>query len=325
MNTTPKISIIVPVYKAEKYLSECLDSILAQTLSDFELILVNDGSPDNSGKICESYALKDTRIKVIHKKNGGACTARKAGLEAAIGQYIGWVDADDSVAQDMFSVLYSLIEGYKADIVECQYFKVNGNNITRSGKDEPVVSGSGDFILGEFFGARMTPNFWSKLYRPELFEKIQFPDRQLHVDFYVNVQFALMPLKYVRTSATKYYYMIRENSNITTYNAKAIREAIYKYDYTMSIAATVESELAKKYLQRDAINRLMRRYFEVTVNSNLKDQNVYSTYIRKKLGFSVVRYLLLHGLPIKTRVNYALLLLNLKEVQVKLHNYFGKK
>lgn len=325
MEGKPQISIIVPVYKAERYLHNCLDSIIAQTFTDFELILVDDGSPDNSGAICENYALKDPRVKVIHKKNGGASTARKVGIEAARGRYIGWVDADDRIESDMYSVLYNLIEKYNADIVECQYYLVDGEKMKRSGKEGPVLAGSGDLILHEFFSTRMKPDFWSKLYRAELLKMIKFPDRQIHVDFYVNVQFALRPLTYVRTSDVKYYYYVRENSNITTYNSRAIREALYKYDFTMDLAANSDSELAAKYLKRDAVNRLMGRYFTVSVNSNIKDQRIYNYIIKKKVGVKLFKYLLVYRLPLKTRISYALLLLNLKGLQRLIHTVIGKK
>lgn len=324
MDKKPLISIIVPVYKAEKYLTDCIDSIINQTFTDFEMILVDDGSPDRSGKICDDYAINDSRIKVIHKNNGGASTARKAGIEVSGGKYIGWVDADDRIVPEMFSVLYNLIDSYQADIAECQYNMIDGNKATRSGKEEPIVSGTGDFILGEFFNARMKPSFVNKLYKSELFKLIKFPERQIHVDFYVNMQFALMPLTYVRTSKALYYYIVRENSNITTYNARAIREAIYKYDHTMNFAFTAESELARKYLKRDAINRLLGRFSEVTLNSNLKNQNVYCFYIRKKLKASAVKYLMIHRLPFKTRISYLLLLLNMKNFQMFLHRYLGR-
>lgn len=100
----PKFSIIIPVYKAEKTIHKCLDSILAQTVTDFELILVNDGSPDNSGAICDEYAAKDNRIKVLHKKNGGASAARNIGLNKAIGENVCFVDSDDYVAPDFLDI-----------------------------------------------------------------------------------------------------------------------------------------------------------------------------------------------------------------------------
>ena len=112
----PKISIIVPVYKVEPYIHKCVDSILNQTFKDFELILVDDGSPDNCGKICDEYAQKDNRVKVIHKENGGQATARNAALDIARGEYIGFVDSDDYIEKDMYEKLYRCSNSNNADI-----------------------------------------------------------------------------------------------------------------------------------------------------------------------------------------------------------------
>lgn len=110
-----EISIIVPVYKVEPYLRKCVDSILAQTFTDFEVILVDDGSPDNSGKICDEYASKDSRVRVIHKKNGGLSSARNAGIDVARGKYLGFVDSDDYIEKDMYELLYDNIVKEQAD------------------------------------------------------------------------------------------------------------------------------------------------------------------------------------------------------------------
>jgi hypothetical protein len=236
------------------------------------------------------------------------------------------VDADDRIDKEMFTVLHNLAKSYNADIVECQYIMFKDGKQIRSGMEEPIASGDGDFILKQFFSAKMKPSFCNKLYRSEVFDKIQFPNRQIHVDLYVNMRLALMPLTYVRTSEALYYYIMRKNSNITTYNERAIREALYKYDYTMKLAAENDAnKLAKKYLSRDSINRLMGRYFEVSANSEIKNQNVYNYYIRRTLGSSLIKYLILSGLPLKTRISYLLLLCNLKRIQVSLHNRLGKK
>ena len=112
----PKLSVIVPVYNTEKYLRECIDSILAQTFTDFELILVNDGSTDGSGAICDEYAAKDPRIQVIHQENGGATVARRSGVSCACGEYITFVDSDDWISKDMYAVMMALLP---ADIVIC--------------------------------------------------------------------------------------------------------------------------------------------------------------------------------------------------------------
>jgi len=325
MKGIPEISIIVPVYNAGKYLHNCIDSILEQTVKDFELILVDDGSNDGSGKICDEYSAKDDRVRVIHKKNGGASTARKAGVEAAAGRYIGWVDADDRVAEDMFEILHELAQKYDSDIAECQYLMIKGDKKLRSGKEEEIVSGNGNFILNQFFTSKMKPCFWNKLYKAHLLKNVQWPRRQYHVDTYVNMRLALMPLKYVRTPEVKYYYLMRENSNITTYDSRMMREAIYKYEDTMGLADTVDSKTAKNYLRKDAVRRLLGRYFEISVNSDIKDQKVYNACLRKKLGVSLPVYLLTAELPLKTRVSLSLLLLDLKYVQRFLHKYLGEK
>lgn len=115
----PEISIIVPVYNTEKYLDRCIRSITEQTFSDFELILIDDGSKDNSGFICDEWEKKDSRIKVIHQKNAGAGAARNAGLRVAKGEYIGFVDSDDWIEPQMYEVMYNAIEKYSADVGMC--------------------------------------------------------------------------------------------------------------------------------------------------------------------------------------------------------------
>lgn len=329
MNLTgiiPEISIIVPVYKAEKYLHECVESILNQDFNDFELILIDDGSPDQSGAICDEYAIRDHRVKVVHKSNGGASSARNRGIEIASGKYIGWVDADDVISMDMYRTLHDLINQYNADIVECQYYEVRGKKVVKSGPDNPVVFGTGDFIMMEFFNSRMKPGLTTKLYRRELWENTRFPLGRNHQDCYVNMRFALMPLRYARTSEAKYYYIIRDNSITTTRTGREIREALYKYEYTMELADEEgERSLARKLLMEDAINRFMGRYFEIAVHSELKEQDVYNHIVRRKFGFSLIRYLMRKKLPLKTRISYALILLNLRSLQVLLHTIIGRK
>lgn len=322
----PAISIIVPVYKAENYLHECVESILAQSFHDYEVILVDDGSPDRSGAICDEFVLRDDRVKVIHKSNGGASSARNTGIEAASGKFIGWVDADDVISSDMYVTLYDLMIRYNADIVECQYYEVNKDKVLKSGPDDSVVSGTGDFIMKEFFSSRMKPGLTTKLYRRELWNIIRFPLGRNHQDCYVNMRFALMPLVYARTSEAKYYYIIRNNSITTTRTGREIREAVYKYDYTLELAGKVgKGSLARKFLKRDAINRFMGRYFEIAVHSELNNQYVYNHLIRHKLGLSVVKYLFTRKLPLKTRISYTLILLDQKRLQVLLHKIIGRK
>lgn len=131
-----EISIIVPVYKVEPYLRKCLDSILAQTFTNFEVILVDDGSPDNSGKICDEYAIKDSRVRVIHKENGGLSSARNAGIDIAQGKYLGFVDSDDYIAEDMYEVLYENLKFYDADISSVEIIPFRDDKYENTSKEK---------------------------------------------------------------------------------------------------------------------------------------------------------------------------------------------
>ena len=127
----PLISIIVPVYNGANYFVECIESILAQTYTNLEIILVNDGSTDNSGNVCDNYAEKDNRIKVIHKENGGVSSARNAGLNVVTGEYIGFVDSDDYIAPQMFQYLYNLCNRYNTQISVCNFYTIRQNQTLR--------------------------------------------------------------------------------------------------------------------------------------------------------------------------------------------------
>ena len=127
----PKVSVIVPIYNTEKYLSRCIDSILNQTFKDFELLLIDDGSTDKSGEICDDYAKKDNRIKVFHKSNGGVSSARNLGLDEAKGDFIAFCDSDDWVSPDMYERLYKKAILFAADIIYCDFYMNYGGNDNR--------------------------------------------------------------------------------------------------------------------------------------------------------------------------------------------------
>ncbi|MBW7869137.1 MAG: glycosyltransferase [Brumimicrobium sp.] len=124
-----KISVIIPVYNAEKYLSRCIESIIDQTYSNYELLLINDGSKDNSGIVCDEYATKDQRIRVFHKTNGGVSTARNLGLEQALGEYVMFVDADDWIECDCLNVLYNTIQAENLDLLQFSFRTVSENGV----------------------------------------------------------------------------------------------------------------------------------------------------------------------------------------------------
>ena len=183
----PTISIIVPIYKVEPYLRRCVDSILDQTFSDFELILVDDGSPDNCGSICEEYAAKDERVKVIHKPNGGLSSARNAGLNMAQGDYIGFVDSDDYIESNMFEQLFRVAVQSDAQIVQCGVKIVAADLAVEApiwGKTKPGKYDGTDFLKA----GKIKP--WevivmNKLYKKAMWEGIRFPEGYTQEDEFV--------------------------------------------------------------------------------------------------------------------------------------------
>ena len=179
--TKPKVSVVIPVYKVEKYLQRCLDSVINQTLKDIEIILIDDGSPDNCGRICDQYSEKDSRIKVIHKKNEGVSAARNDGIKAATGEYIGFVDSDDYIAENMFEVMYQQAYNYNADISMCEFvFTAEGTEPIFSSlssddyKGIQLLSKEDIFSLVVDFSKMVQTNIWNKLFRTDIVKKIKF-------------------------------------------------------------------------------------------------------------------------------------------------------
>ena len=212
----PKLSIIVPVYKVEKYIHKCVDSILTQTFTDFELILVDDGSPDNSGIICDEYEVLDNRIKVIHKKNGGLSSARNAGLDVAKGDYIAFIDSDDYITADMFETMLDVAIKNNADMVKCGFKEFNEKGtITKTVGFEKQEVLDND----ETFGALMDLYFDSVLYKIAcnaiyvrgIALKVRFPEGLINEDNYSAGMYLFYAKRIVTINKEFYYY--RNNQN----------------------------------------------------------------------------------------------------------------
>ncbi|MDO4269909.1 MAG: glycosyltransferase [Eubacteriales bacterium] len=204
----PLISIVVPVYKAERYLKRCIESILAQTLSDFELILVDDGSPDRSGAICDDYAGKDKRIKVIHQKNGGAAKARAAGVAEALGEYLGFVDSDDWIDPDMYEFLLEKMLESDADISQCMYWEYDAQGRTvcfseEKGRCYQRLESLQQLMVGNVSWMSMC----MKLYRRKLFEGVPLENGlRCGEDSMVNYYLLRKARKTVVWNNSKYHY-----------------------------------------------------------------------------------------------------------------------
>lgn len=214
---TPKISVIVPVYNVEKYLSRCVNSIISQTFSDFELILVDDGSTDSSGKICDEYGKKDGRVKVIHKKNGGLSSARNCGLENAKGKYICFVDSDDWISSDYLKYLYFLIDKYNADVVSANYMLVYDEKSKFSLQAKiKIINGTSKILQYYMRQDKMHKKndfpVWIKLYKKELFSDVKFPIGKIYEDNITNFKILQKCSCYVKSTKIIYAYFQRPHS-----------------------------------------------------------------------------------------------------------------
>ena len=206
----PLLSIIVPVYKVENYLPKCIDSILAQTFTDFELILVEDGSPDDCPALCDATAEKDARVRVIHQKNGGLSAARNAGLDAARGAWIGFVDSDDYIAPEMYEVLYQAVQSTGADLALCDYAEVDEAGVPCQSMhvrlEKKVFAGQD--LLKNATDSMIQPA-WNKLYRRAVFAQLRYPEGKLNEDLFLIPEVCLQIQKAVVVPKTLYYYVQR--------------------------------------------------------------------------------------------------------------------
>lgn len=200
------ISVIVPVYKVEPYLRKCLDSIVGQTYTNLDIILVDDGSPDGCGAICDGYAERDERIRVIHKENGGRSSARNTGLAAAKGAWIGWVDSDDWIEPDMFGYLLSNALAEDAEIAVCSRYEEYRRRSVFYGWDKNEVIGTEEAMYQLLKDCAMRCYMWDKLWRRELFEGISFPEGRTFEDAAVAHRMFERTEKIVCLPEAKYHY-----------------------------------------------------------------------------------------------------------------------
>jgi glycosyltransferase involved in cell wall biosynthesis len=206
------ISIIVPVYKTEPYLRKCLNSIINQTYKNLEIILVDDGSPDDCGEICDEYAALNARVKVIHQENRGLSAARNAGLKIATGEYIGFTDSDDWIANDMFETLYRGALEHRADITICGYYLVKGNKYREVREEHTVLYGREDALHHLLLDKTITNHAWNKLYKRDLFKGVSYPEGRTFEDVATTYKLFEKADKVVFLDSSKYYYLQRDDS-----------------------------------------------------------------------------------------------------------------
>lgn len=211
------ISVIVPIYNSEQYLCRCIDSILNQSYNNIELILIDDGSTDRSGLICDEYLKKDNRIKVLHKKNGGLSDARNKGIEIAKGQYIGFVDNDDYIEIDFYETLYKLAKSNNAMVAMLSYNVIKNNKLkARNESNNSYILEREEAIKQLLFDENVQNYVWNKLYANEVINDIRFPVGVNYEDINFMYDVFKKMNRIVCLDSPKYNYYFRENSLVNT-------------------------------------------------------------------------------------------------------------
>lgn len=220
MNQNPEISIIVPVYNMEKYLSQCVESIMAQTFTEWELLLVDDGSKDNSGTMCDEWAKRDERIKVIHKENSGQADSRNMALQIAKGRYIGFADSDDWTEPTMYATMLSTAKQHDADIVICGYWDEYTNKSKVYNDDNDIVEYTRDEALERLiYDNEIRSYLWDKLFKREVLTD-EMPKGMIFEDYAIMPRWFANAQKIVSVHVPLYHYRQRRGSTIYSDPAK---------------------------------------------------------------------------------------------------------
>jgi glycosyltransferase involved in cell wall biosynthesis len=272
-----KISVIVPVYKVENYLHRCVDSIINQTYKNLEIILVNDGSPDSSGKICDEYAAKDDRIIVIHKKNEGSSCARNAGLEIATGDYISYVDSDDYINESMLKLMLCKMLELNLDIVEIAAKTSNSTLVSdNSFMVQDQVSCRKRIIQNSVFSV------WRRLYKASLISDLRFIPKIIHQDVFYTID-VLNRINQLGFLNSAFYHYNTDNESIirSKYSLEKITTGIRATEYIINNTIG-ESEL-KQTVDNYITYYYTDHYFLLSRNSDIDPNKVF----RKKLRLAI--------------------------------------
>lgn len=212
-----KVSIVVPVYNVEKYIRKCVDSMLNQTMKEIEIILVDDGTKDSSGMICDDYAKRDSRIRVIHKENGGISDARNVGMQVASSKYILFIDSDDYISENMVEKLYTMAELHNADVAACGVYNVYASGAIPQCAEKMEFCCDNITAFSHILVGKIIPGtICNKLIKREIAKQILFPVGKIYEDAFYTTQLIQIIKKVYVTTEPMYYYFHRQGSTTTT-------------------------------------------------------------------------------------------------------------
>lgn len=287
VNENEWISIIVPVYNMEQYLERCVNSIRCQTYKKLEIILVDDGSTDASSSMCDLYAMQDSRIKVVHKKNGGLSDARNAGLAIATGAYIGYVDSDDWIEPQMYERMYKACVNHNAQVAICRYARVYQDHTILGGSDHVTVFDKEDLLrvyIGEDDRYIVYNSVWSKLFARQVVEGQTFPVGQNSEDIMYTTKAFCKITKGVYLDSCLYYYVLDRKGSIMNERdtQRMFRDEIPFWrehiSYIKEHASVQLGEMAAYYFYR----RLLSYYLKLSSDKKTKNDAKHLVEMMKK-------------------------------------------
>lgn len=303
------ISIIVPVYNVEDYLHECIDSILNQSYRDLEIILVDDGSPDNSPKICDEYAKKDSRIKVIHKKNGGLSSARNAGLDLATGTFIGFIDSDDWIEPDMYKNLISAIKENNCQLACCGRNRVIKNQYKKQFcLNKPLVMTGEEGLENILLNQNMDTSACDKLFYKNIWCDYKFPLNETNEDAAVIPFIVANAVNIIHIGKIGYNYRLRKNS-ITTKFQPSYMATI---NHSLDILHFVETKYphlqnaAELYYQRN-----VKGLLSIIQLSDKKENQMYYIKVKKIFNEQFKDFIIRPEISMKERLSAILMKINI--------------
>ena len=308
--TTPLISVIVPVYRVEEYLERCVKSILSQTYKNLEVILVDDGSPDQCPAICDACAEKDARVKVIHQENKGLSGARNAGIDAASGEYLAFVDSDDYVSPHFIEELYQLLQDTGCAIGQCRFSYVKGDGLVDEG-DSAFCIYRGESLMEQLYGPEEKATCfvvaWNKLYRAELFKEtgIRYPEGRIHEDEATTYRLFHEAKKLAFLERALYGYYTENGGSITSvFSAKRL-QWLTAHEERIAFFKKNGYEKLLPAAYRKLCDACITFYFRCT--EQVKDAEELKKELRKRLEtYRANGAAWIAALPLKTRMGYEL-------------------
>ena len=308
--TTPLISVIVPVYRVEEYLERCVKSILSQTYENLEVILVDDGSPDQCPAICDACAEKDARVKVIHQENKGLSGARNAGIDVASGEYLAFVDSDDYVSPHFIEELYQLLQDTGCAIGQCRFSYVKGDGLVEE-SDSAFCIYRGESLMEQLYGPEEKATCfvvaWNKLYRAELFNEtgIRYPEGRIHEDEATTYRLFHEAKKLAFLDRALYGYYTENGGSITSvFSAKRL-QWLTAHEERIAFFKKNGYEKLLPAAYRKLCDACITFYFRCT--EQVKDAEELKKELRKRLEtYRANGAAWIAALPLKTRMGYEL-------------------